>query len=158
AFARLADALIRALHRAIEEHFAHLHGRIAGQQTMILALGKLGGHEMTASSDLDLIVVYDFDPERPESARPPRLYGAQSSSPVTQRHISALRAQTYPVVLYKLDVRLRPPGRCGPVAPQLRGFAAYQEHGACPWAPLALTRARRVGVAAIRGAGRGGHP
>ena len=27
----------------------------------MLALGKLGGREMTASSDLDLIVVYDFD-------------------------------------------------------------------------------------------------
>ena len=47
-----------------------------GQETAMLALGKLGGREMTATSDLDLIVVYDFDREHPESdgARP--LYGA----------------------------------------------------------------------------------
>src|SRR5262249_15166341 len=54
AFARLADALIRPLHRAIEEHFTHLHGRIAGQQTAILALGGLGGHEITPRSGLSL--------------------------------------------------------------------------------------------------------
>ena len=56
AFARLADVLVRSLHRAIEENFAKLHGRVAGQETAILALGKLGGREMTATSDLDLIV------------------------------------------------------------------------------------------------------
>src|SRR5262245_40572441 len=52
AFARLGDVLIRSLHRAIEENFAHQHGRVAGQETAILALGKLGGREMTATSDL----------------------------------------------------------------------------------------------------------
>ena len=61
AFARLADVLIRSLHQAIEVKFAHQHGRIPGQETAILALGKLGGREMTASSDLDLIVIYDFN-------------------------------------------------------------------------------------------------
>ncbi len=144
AFARLADALIRSLHSAIEEHFAHLHGRIAGQQTAILALGKLGGREMTASSDLDLIVVYDFDPERPESAGPRRLYGAQYFSRLTQRLISALTAQTNHGLLYKVDMRLRPSGRSGPVATQIDGFAAYQENEAWTWEHLALTRARVV--------------
>src|SRR5262249_31493407 len=50
AFARLADSLIRSLQHETEEQFALLHGRIAGQQVAILALGKLGGREMTASS------------------------------------------------------------------------------------------------------------
>ena len=37
-----------------------------------MAMGKLGGREMTASSDLDLIVVYDFDPksEQSDGAKP----------------------------------------------------------------------------------------
>jgi glutamate-ammonia-ligase adenylyltransferase len=144
AFARLADALIRSLHRAIEEHFVRLHGRIAGQQTAILALGKLGGREMTASSDLDLIVVYDFDPEHPESVGPRRLYGAQYFSRLTQRLISALTAQTNHGLLYQVDMRLRPSGRSGPVATQVDGFAAYQENEAWTWEHLALTRARVV--------------
>jgi [glutamine synthetase] adenylyltransferase / [glutamine synthetase]-adenylyl-L-tyrosine phosphorylase len=144
AFARLADALIRCLHRTIEEHFARLHGRIAGQQTAILALGRLGGREMTASSDLDLIVVYDFDSDHPESVGPRRLYGAQYFSRLTQRLISALTAQTNHGLLYKVDMRLRPSGRSGPLATQIDGFAAYQENEAWTWEHLALTRARVV--------------
>src|SRR5690606_11285705 len=66
-FARLADVLIRALHRAVERSFAETHGRIRGGETAVLAMGKLGGREMTATSDLDLIIVYDFDEEHPES-------------------------------------------------------------------------------------------
>ena len=77
--------IVRALHRAVEEQFAAAHGRMPRQQTAVLAMGKLGGREMTAASDLDLILVYDFDDEQPESdgARP--LYGAQYFARLTQR-------------------------------------------------------------------------
>ena len=144
AYARLADVLVRSLHRAIEEQFTRLHGRIAGQETAILALGKLGGREMTAASDLDLIVVYDFDPERPESVGPRPLYGAQYFSRLTQRLISGLTAQTNHGLLYQVDMRLRPSGRSGPVATQIEGFANYQENEAWTWEHMALTRARVV--------------
>ncbi len=144
AFARLADVLIRSLHGAIEEQFVRSHGRIAGQETAILALGKLGGHEMTASSDLDLIVVYDFDAERPELSGPRPLYGAQYFSRLTQRLISALTAQTNYGLLYQVDMRLRPSGRSGPLATQIGGFASYQETEAWTWEHMALTRARVV--------------
>ena len=144
AFARLADSLIRSLQREIEELFPRLHGRIAGQQIAILALGKLGGREMTASSDLDLIVIYDFDPEYPESTGPRRLFGAQYFSRLTQRLISGLTAQTNHGLLYRVDMRLRPSGRSGPVATQIDGFAGYQETEAWTWEHLALTRARVV--------------
>jgi glutamate-ammonia-ligase adenylyltransferase len=144
AFARLADVLIQALHHAIEQSFAQQHGIIAGQQIAILALGKLGGREMTSSSDLDLIVVYDFDPERPESSGARPLYGSQYFSRFTQRLIAALTAQTNHGVLYKVDMRLRPSGRSGPLATQIDGFASYQETEAWTWEHMALTRARVV--------------
>ena len=116
----------------------------AGQETAILALGKLGGREMTATSDLDLIVIYDFNSEHPESdgARP--LYGAQYFSRLIQRLISALTAQTNYGLLYQVDMRLRPSGRSGPLATQLDGFASYQESEAWTWEHMALTRARVV--------------
>ena len=41
------------------------HGRVPGGAVAVVAMGKLGGREMTAASDLDLIVVYDFDPSAP---------------------------------------------------------------------------------------------
>jgi glutamate-ammonia-ligase adenylyltransferase len=144
AFARLADVLTRSLHRSIVEDFARLYGRIAGQETAILALGKLGGYEMTATSDLDLIVIYDFDAEQPESDGPRRLYGSQYFTRLTQRLISALTAPTNYGVLYQVDMRLRPSGRAGPLATQLDGFLDYQENEAWTWEHLALTRARVV--------------
>src|SRR5262249_50141557 len=123
---------------------ARSHGRGARQETAILALGKLGGREMTATSDLDLIVVYDFDPDQPESDGPRRLYGAQYFTRLTQRLISALTAQTNYGVLYQVDMRLRPSGRAGPLATQIDGFASYQDNEAWTWEHMALTRARVV--------------
>ena len=115
AFARLADLLVRSLARAVEDNFARLHGRMRGQEIAILALGKLGGREMTATSDLDLIVIYDFDSEHPESDGPRPLYGGQYFARLIQRLISALTAQTNYGVLYQVDMRLRPSGRSGPL-------------------------------------------
>src|SRR5262245_26130282 len=144
AFARLADMLIRSLYRVVEDEFIRQHGRIAGQEVAILALGKLGGREMTAASDLDLIVIYDFDAEQPESDGPRPLYGAQYFTRLVQRLISALTAQTNYGVLYQVDMRLRPSGRAGPVATRIDSFASYQETEAWTWEHMALTRARVV--------------
>ena len=144
AFARLADAVIRALHRAVADNFATAHGHMRREQSAVLAMGKLGGREMTASSDLDLILIYDFDGARPESdgARP--LHGMQYFARLTQRLINALTAQTNYGALYQVDMRLRPSGRAGPLATQLGGFASYQEREAWTWEHMALTRARVV--------------
>jgi glutamate-ammonia-ligase adenylyltransferase len=144
AFARLADVLIRALHRNVEERFAAVHGRMRGQRSVILAMGKLGGREMTAASDLDLIVIYDFDQDRPESdgARP--LYGAQYFARLTQRLIGAVTSPTNYGALYPVDMRLRPSGRSGPVATHIESFDVYQHREAWTWEHMALTRARVV--------------
>jgi glutamate-ammonia-ligase adenylyltransferase len=144
AFAKLADAVIRAVHRAVADNFAVSYGHMRGEETAVVAMGKLGGYEMTATSDLDLILVYDFDDKYPESngARP--LYGAQYFARLTQRLINTLTAQTNYGALYQVDMRLRPSGRAGPLATRLDGFAAYQETEAWTWEHMALTRARVV--------------
>jgi [glutamine synthetase] adenylyltransferase / [glutamine synthetase]-adenylyl-L-tyrosine phosphorylase len=144
AFARLADVVLRAVHRAVEENFRVAHGRLRGQQCAVLALGKLGGREMTASSDLDLIIVYDFDEADPQSDGAKPLYGTQYFARLTQRLVSALSAQTNHGALYHVDMRLRPSGRSGPVATMLGSFESYQENEAWTWEHLALTRARVV--------------
>jgi glutamate-ammonia-ligase adenylyltransferase len=143
-FARLADVLIRAVHREVENDFAATYGHMRGQETAILALGRLGAWEMTASSDLDLIVIYDFDQNEPNSDGKRTLYGAQYFARLTQRLISALTVQTNYGALYRVDMRLRPSGRSGPLATQIGGFESYQEREAWTWEHLALTRARVV--------------
>ncbi len=144
AFARLADAVIRAVHRAVADNFATAHGHLRAEQTAVLAMGKLGGREMTATSDLDLILIYDFDADHAESDGKRPLYGAQYFARLTQRLINALTAQTNYGALYQVDMRLRPSGRAGPLATQLEGFAGYQQSEAWTWEHMALTRARVV--------------
>jgi glutamate-ammonia-ligase adenylyltransferase len=143
-FARLADVLLNVVHRWVQAEFAKMHGTISGGESAVLALGRLGAREMTASSDLDLIVVYDFDEEHSQSDGRRPLHGSQYFARLTQRMIGALTAQTNYGVLYPVDMRLRPSGRSGPVATQIDGFRHYQEHEAWTWEHMALTRARIV--------------
>jgi [glutamine synthetase] adenylyltransferase / [glutamine synthetase]-adenylyl-L-tyrosine phosphorylase len=143
-YARLAGVLIRAVHRHVEERFAAAHGKVPGASSAVLAVGKLGGNEMTAGSDLDLILLYDYDSKRPESdgARP--LHATQYYSRLTQRLVSALTTPTNAGKLYDVDLRLRPSGRAGPVATSLESFAIYQREQAWTWEHMALTRARVI--------------
>ncbi len=144
AFGRLADVVIRFVHRWVAHAIETAHGKLAGEETAIVAMGKLGGNEMTATSDLDLILIYDFDADQPESNGPRPLYGGQYFARLTQRLISALTAQTNYGALYQVDMRLRPSGRAGPLATQLDGFESYQVSEAWTWEHMALTRARVV--------------
>jgi glutamate-ammonia-ligase adenylyltransferase len=152
AFAQLADAVIRAVHRAVTANFALTHGHVRGEQTAVLAMGKLGGREMTATSDLDLILIYDFDETSPESSSKRPLYGAHYFARLTQRLINSLTAQTNYGALYDVDMRLRPSGRAGPLATQIGGFISYQEMEAWTWEHMALTRARVVSASPEFGA------
>jgi glutamate-ammonia-ligase adenylyltransferase len=99
---------------------------------------------MTAASDLDLIVVYEFalDAAQSDGARP--LAPTQYYARLTQRLVTALSSPTAEGTLYDVDLRLRPSGQMGPVATQLSSFLEYQASEAWTWEHLALTRARVV--------------
>ncbi|HUO00118.1 MAG TPA: bifunctional [glutamine synthetase] adenylyltransferase/[glutamine synthetase]-adenylyl-L-tyrosine phosphorylase [Bradyrhizobium sp.] len=144
AFADVAEGIVDTVHGLVTERFATQHGRIKNQQTAILAMGKLGSREMTATSDLDLILLYDFDDEQPDSDGAKSLHGAHYFARFTQRLISAFTTRTNYGVLYEVDMRLRPSGRAGPVASRLDSFSQYQELEAWTWEHMALTRARVI--------------
>src|SRR5262249_35777427 len=130
AFADVAEGIVHTVHGLVTDRFAAQHGRIRGQETAILAMGRLGSREMTATSDLDLILLYDFDPEAPESDGEKSLHGSQYFARFTQRLISAFTTRTNYGVLYEIDMRLRPSGRAGPLASHIDSFAEYQEREA----------------------------
>jgi glutamate-ammonia-ligase adenylyltransferase len=151
AYALLADRLIAALHRVVGADLERAHGTVPGGGAAVIAMGKLGGREMTASSDLDLIVVYDFDEAAAQSTGERPLAPSQYYARFTQRLVTALTAPTAEGTLYDVDLRLRPSGQKGPVATQLSGFVDYQINEAWTWEHLALTRARVVsGGAGLR--------
>jgi [glutamine synthetase] adenylyltransferase / [glutamine synthetase]-adenylyl-L-tyrosine phosphorylase len=144
AFADVAEGVVHTVHGLVTERFAEQHGRIKDQETAILAMGRLGGREMTASSDLDLILLYDFDGENPDSDGERSLQGSHYFARFTQRLISAFTTRTNYGVLYEIDMRLRPSGRAGPLASHVKSFAEYQEREAWTWEHMALTRARVI--------------
>ncbi len=151
AYADLAETLIEALALRVEEEQVRSHGRMPGGEAAILAMGKLGGREMTAGSDLDLIVVYDYAGDNAQSDGARSLPGAQYYTRFTQRLIAALSAETAEGSLYQVDMRLRPSGSQGPVATKLSSFTAYQRGSAWTWEHLALSRARVIsGPASLR--------
>jgi glutamine synthetase adenylyltransferase len=144
-YSALAASIVRATLAHVETAFAAEYGRVPGGRCVIIGMGKLGSREMTASSDLDLILLYDFDEGSAESdgARP--LHAVQYYTRLTQRLVSALTVATRRGRLYDVDMRLRPSGGKGPVATQMRSFRAYQVDEAETWEHMALTRARVIG-------------
>ncbi len=142
-YAELADAVIVGLLPKVTEHFAAKHGPMPGRGCVIVGMGSLGAGRLTASSDLDLIMIYDpLDAEMSEGKRPlaVRPYYAR----LTQAVVTALSAPMAEGRLYEVDMRLRPSGSQGPVATSWPSFTQYQKNDAWIWEHLALTRARVV--------------
>jgi len=151
ALADTAEVAIGALQSAVVEEFARVHGRVANGEFAVVAYGKLGGREMTVTSDLDLIFLWDApdvtETSNGEKPLPAGLYYQR----LAQRFINAVTAPTGEGKLYEMDLRLRPSGSKGPLATNLDGFITYQRKDAWTWEHLALTRARPItGTPAFR--------
>jgi glutamate-ammonia-ligase adenylyltransferase len=144
AYSDLADTLMTMLLDAVRTEFESAHGRMKGGEVALVAMGRLGGREMTAASDLDLLLFYDFDESASISDGKRGLPGGLYFARLTQRMVAALSAPTAEGSLYPVDFRLRPSGNSGPVATHIDSFAAYQANEAWTWEHMALTRARPV--------------
>ena len=144
AYSDLAQCLIERLLKAVERDLEPRHGIIEKGKVCIVAMGKLGGYEMTSASDLDLIVIYDHPQDQTSSTGPKQISVNQYYARLTQRLITSLSAPTSEGVLYEVDMRLRPSGNKGPIATHIDAFVDYQKNSAWTWEKLALTRARVV--------------
>ncbi|MBI1328295.1 MAG: bifunctional [glutamine synthetase] adenylyltransferase/[glutamine synthetase]-adenylyl-L-tyrosine phosphorylase [Alphaproteobacteria bacterium] len=145
AFANVAECVIEELLPQTEKELSRSAGRVPGGAFCVIAMGKLGGREMSAASDLDLIFVYDVPEGIEETDGPKPLSPVVYYARLAQRFISALTAHTAEGGLYEVDMRLRPSGNKGPVAVSLESFRNYHRREAWTWERLALTRARVVG-------------
>ncbi|MEL6482206.1 MAG: bifunctional [glutamine synthetase] adenylyltransferase/[glutamine synthetase]-adenylyl-L-tyrosine phosphorylase, partial [Pseudomonadota bacterium] len=150
AFSGVAEAALSALLPRVVEDFGYRHGPPPGRGLAVVALGKLGTREMTAGSDLDLVILYDAPLDAVSEGRRP--LPAQAYYPrLTKALLAALTAPTSEGRLYEVDMRLRPSGRQGPVAVSLDAFRRYHAEAAWVWEHLALTRARVVAAAGEEG-------
>ena len=142
-YTSLADAVIQALWPVVSEEFARKHGPPPGRGAVIVGMGSLGSWRMTATSDVDMLVIYD--PGEDEYSDGPRPLAARAYfARLTQAMITALSAPMSQGRLYEVDMRLRPSGNQGPVATSLASFKTYQREQAWVWEHMALTRARVI--------------
>ncbi len=143
AYSDIAEACVFGLFDVVVQHFTLRHGPPPGKGAAVIAMGKLGSREMTVSSDLDIIVVYDADGALQSDGKRP-LAVATYYSRFTQALVSALTVSTSKGGLFEVDMRLRPSGRQGPVATSLAAFDSYQRTKAWDWEHMALLRARVI--------------
>src|SRR6185369_4871427 len=125
ALTALAEAMIDATLTIVRPAVEARWGR-ARTELAVVGLGKLGGAEMTWSSDLDVIFVFGDDDAPVEGGR-----GGASAfevmSRLAQRLLHGLSAQLPSGRLYEVDTRLRPSGRQGTLVSSLAGFQRYHE-------------------------------
>ena len=144
AYANLAEVVIQALEPMARQQIVEAHGHIADSEFVVLGMGKMGGRELTATSDIDLVMAYDFPGDHAESDGKKAIDGTRYFTRMTQRFIAALSAQTAEGMLYEVDMQLRPSGKAGPVATKFASMKRYYEEDAWTWEKMALTRARIV--------------
>lgn len=147
----MADAVIAALLPRVLADHASRYGTVPGGDMVVLLLGKAGGREMMAGSDLDLMLVYDHPEDATESVGGRSLAASQWFIRAAHALVAALTAPGAGGPLYAVDMRLRPSGNKGPVAVSLASFVRYHAHDAWTWERMALQRARLVaGPAGLR--------
>lgn len=100
----------------------------------VLALGKLGGAELNYSSDIDLIYMCeDCDDAR-----------LDQYTQLAKRLTGALSEVTTEGYLYRVDLRLRPDGKAGPIVSPKSAMIVYYESRGRPWEFQAMLKARVI--------------
>ncbi len=108
----------------------------------VVAYGKMGGRELSYSSDLDLVFLHDSQGTQQQTDGKRTLDNASFFARQAQRVIHLLSLQTANGRLYEIDMRLRPDGNAGMLVSSLQAYDLYQHEKAWTWEHQALIRAR----------------
>lgn len=137
----LAAASINVGLLVARREMARRYGRLAsGPRLAALALGRLASGGMDYGSDLDLVLVYDEDVPSPVRG----LACEQAYARMVELLVNALSSFTRDGHLYRVDLRLRPDGKNGPLASSARAFVDYLGGRAEVWERLAHVKLRAV--------------
>jgi len=110
----------------------------------ILGFGKLGGVELSYSSDLDLIFIYDYPDNNALTDGRKQISCAQFYATLGQRVRSLLNTQMLAGMAYEIDMRLRPSGDSGLLVSPLNSYENYLKKEAWTWEHQALVRGRFI--------------
>jgi glutamate-ammonia-ligase adenylyltransferase len=114
---------------------------VTSPELIIVGYGKVGGLELSYSSDLDLVFLnnsYAMGSTNGERSLDNGVFYTRMG----QRMIHILSTQTRSGDLYEVDMRLRPSGNSGMIVASMKAFEEYQQKHAWTWEHQALVRAR----------------
>ncbi|WP_296403703.1 bifunctional [glutamate--ammonia ligase]-adenylyl-L-tyrosine phosphorylase/[glutamate--ammonia-ligase] adenylyltransferase [Psychrobacter sp.] len=109
----------------------------------IIGYGKLGGIEMSYTSDLDLVFIHQINEQAMTTGVKP-VSGMKFTARLAQKLMTYLNTQTRDGRAYEIDMRLRPSGNAGMMVVSSRSFERYQLEKAWVWEHQALVRARAI--------------
>ncbi len=110
----------------------------------VLGLGKLGGIELSYSSDLDLIFIYDYPDNYALTDGGKPITSTQFYATLGQRTRNLLNTQMLSGMAYEIDMRLRPNGDSGLLVSDLNSYEKYLKDQAWTWEHQALVRGRYI--------------
>lgn len=115
----------------------------------VLGLGKLGGQELNYSSDVDVIFVYAEEgyvfKDAPKRAEPGRgLSSHELMRRLAEMFVAEVGRLTENGMLYRIDLRLRPEGKVGPLARSLASYENFYSQWGQTWERMMLIKARCV--------------
>ncbi len=109
----------------------------------VIGYGKLGGRELSYSSDLDLVFLhYSKTDEVTNGAK--QVFASVFYMKLAQRIMHIFNTRMASGILYELDMRLRPSGNSGLLVVHFNTFAQYQREDAWTWEHQALVRTRAI--------------
>lgn len=147
---RLAEMCIEMAYRSALEASVARHGQPlspagAPVDLLIVGMGKLGGRELNASSDVDLIPILPEDGMTTGREGGGGELDLQSFFTKVVRQTSALLSEaTGDGFAFRVDLRLRPNGSSGPVVHTLGMLEDYLVVQGREWERYAWTKARVV--------------
>jgi [glutamine synthetase] adenylyltransferase / [glutamine synthetase]-adenylyl-L-tyrosine phosphorylase len=109
---------------------------------VVIGMGKLGGRELNAGSDIDLVLFYETDDGPPGETSSSSLH--EHFTRVAQRFVATLDKPTADGSVWRVDLRLRPEGTRGALVNGLAAAERYYETWGRTWERAALVRARPV--------------
>lgn len=145
----LADAAVEAAILAAQRDLLPRFGAPrAGESDrevgfVAIGMGKLGARELNFSSDIDLVFLYAEDGET-AGGESPAISNAEYFHKLGERVIKMLSEQTAEGAIFRVDMRLRPHGRMGPLAVDVETALRYYEVEGQAWERQALIKARPI--------------
>ena len=138
----LATASLNVSYLIARREMARRYGSFSGgPRIAIYGLGRLGSAGVDYGSDLDVLFTYDSMVPSPIKT----LTQDETYSRLVELMIAALSSITREGYLYRVDLRLRPHGKNGPLVTSADGFLDYLKEESAPWEWLAYVKLRAVG-------------